>query len=260
MKTQETEKLYLSHADDFRTLLGEESALAVLDDGPFAPVSLFHKAGPSQPDGCWYFGSVQRGWHLLPSSVALAAMTDSWRERLEKKFSVYTTRGREAPWRAWRTTHHKGKRQATVLRPQGFASCQEGDGTPYDSLPELICAAVEALANEKRRSVCNEAQVKKSSPIDAAISLMDKIAAGNALSELAAIAVARHGIGRPLVPKEWDALMAAVQAWRSGNVVEKTKPSAAAMRATKRILSAEVGVNADAIAQIIDEELAKENP
>ena len=247
MTTKEIEALYLRHADDFRMLLGLSA------DGPVAVCDLEY-LWPPRPGRGWTDGATNDVY----SGVALAAMTEAWRERLEKKFSVYTTRGREAPWRAWRTTHHKGKRKATVLRPQGFASCQEGDGTPYDSLPELICAAVEALANEKRRSVCNEAQVKKSSPIDAAISLMDKIAAGNALSELAAIAVARHGIGRPLVPKEWDALMAAVQAWRSGNVVEKTKPSAAAMRATKRILSAEVGVNADAIARIVDEELRKE--
>ena len=179
MKIESAEKLYLRHAEDFRALLGTAPGT-----GAVAMVDNRDLEAPAQVGGTWFQrlrgGACRENLH---SSIAIAAMTEAWRERPETEHGVVLYRSSHTGWRA--------QEDGELLDDTGCWVGPEYNYATFISLPEAICAVVEFLAKEKRAA---------------------------------------------------------------------QKPSAAAMRAAKRILEAQAGVNPPAIARIIDEELAWENP
>jgi len=152
MTPTETEALYLKHADDLRTLLDRDDALALLGEN----VSILSEAG------LWFWdsgnGPIHSRWEI-PASVALAALTEFWRDKLENQHGVYFDRGRDtAQWEALKATRFG--RQPLWLNSQGqWFLC---NGTTFKSFPQAICAAVHALAEEKRKA-------QKPRPSDAAL-------------------------------------------------------------------------------------------
>jgi len=160
MNTQEIEKLYIEHADDFRELLGTTvaSAMAIFDKR----VLVYNHCG-------WFAKAEDEFTNPMPVSLAVAAMTEAWRERLEKEHNIqFEPIGREVtndyrrPPIDRRSTWILEGWQITVLgdSPKYLSNstwCDFG-GKPvrydklYKTLPEAICAAVKALADEKRKA------------------------------------------------------------------------------------------------------------
>jgi len=120
-----TEELYIEAGPDFRELLGHKDAIAMI-----AGDKLFYFG----EHGKWSFA----GAGCTPAHIAVAAMTESWRERLEEKHGLYFYRERNNP-------------RISPLRWLA-ESKQHGNAilAGADFLPEAIVAAVKWLAAEQR--------------------------------------------------------------------------------------------------------------
>jgi len=125
-----TEELYIEAGPDFRELLGHKDAIAMI-----AGDKLFYFG----EHGKWSFA----GAGCTPAHIAVAAMTESWRERLEEKHGLYFYRERNNP-------------RISPLRWLA-ESKQHGNAilAGADFLPEAIVAAVKVLAAEKREKAKN---------------------------------------------------------------------------------------------------------
>ena len=233
MTTEEMDALYLKHAPDFRELLGTRSALAVFDDALLRA-----------EDGRWFWAMANGGsaWEI-PRQMGVAAVTEFWRERLEKEHEILLApRLTQRPvWfvlRACRT----GKDE-NVLSPDGTwqpFNYKQRDAC-YKSLPEALCAVVHALAEEKR------AAEKPMTPTKARAAL-DKLWAETHAPDLF------QALGAQLV-----ADIVADQMEKA----EKSKSSAAAIRAAVKIEAILVRAGcsfAPDIAAIIDAEFPKDKP
>lgn len=168
MDTHSIESLYLEHADDFRTLLGQGHKMAIFAGGGFLWCE----------DGRWYWqGAVNRThWQVAPD-LAICAFTEAWRERLEREHEVCLLRTRPAvrqnyiqpppvysQWFVERTSTvpyrllcRDGQwRSESALRFERpfLTPVEQGDDglLGFASLPQAICAAVAALAKEKREA------------------------------------------------------------------------------------------------------------
>ena len=146
MNTQEIEKLLIEHADDFRELL----------DTPIT--GMMAKFADGQP----LFYTEECQWHMghvgtIPASLAVAAMTEAWREKLEKMHDVRIRQDVD------RYEVSRYKRDGIMLpcmeylhkTGNGWWSCRHGHfpgECSFNSIPEAICAAVKALAAEKRKA------------------------------------------------------------------------------------------------------------
>jgi len=145
MTTEEIEALYLKHAADFRCLLdcSEKEAYVTkwIENVVLRP--------PKRSRDRWQADDLDTGGFVsLPSQVAVAAMTESWRDRLEKEHRValeYDGRG-YSPTRY--VPHYR-----QVFCGGRFMFLAEACGpTGYTDLPKAICAAVHSLAEEKRKA------------------------------------------------------------------------------------------------------------
>ena len=125
MTTDEIEALYVEHKQYFRDVLGSsataDGAIAIIGD---ELVEIEHT------EGRWFSYVPGDGIRPLNASLAVAVMTEAWRELLEKEYKCEFGRGSKGEW-LW-----------------------YGHGT-YDSLPEAICAVVERLVAEKREKAKN---------------------------------------------------------------------------------------------------------
>lgn len=128
MTTEEIEKLYLDAAEDFRVLLasnGPDNYFAVGQAGDclITAEALLYS---NDAYGWMIRDRIAIGgpWLPIQAAVAVAAMTESWRERLERACGL--NQREDGGW-SW-TSHEK----------------------LYQDLPEAIVAAVKALASEKR--------------------------------------------------------------------------------------------------------------
>jgi len=140
MTTQEAENLILKHADDFRTLLGAGLSLAVFGDIHLVteqdnPWLALMASGPDTIE------------EHIPIMIAIAAFTESWRDRLESEYGVrmvicgpqlFPVRGG----------------QHLLHGADGFSPAITSQGTPrqigFRMMLHAICATVAALAKEKR--------------------------------------------------------------------------------------------------------------
>ena len=150
MTTEEIEALYLKHKEDFRRLLDQGEALAAFDG------CLLY----AEP-GCWVCEETDgRPRPDVFPSVAIAAMTETWRDWLEKEHGVRLLRGsypfnlvnREVPvWAA------QSEDRLLCVKGWKLEAEMEKYSSEYlfmrvwVSLPEAICGVVEFLAGEKRK-------------------------------------------------------------------------------------------------------------
>ena len=135
MNTQEIEKPYIEHAADFRELMElprETDAIGSVGDEAIC-YSVKHAAWFSVKDS-------MPGTFTMSVCVAVAAMTEAWRERLERKHGLYFYRERNNPRISPLRWLAESKQHGNVILAGA------------DSLPELIVAAVKALADEKRKA------------------------------------------------------------------------------------------------------------
>ena len=142
MTTSEIEALYIKHADDFRLLLGfaEDSPcrMAVVGD-------LDLSYAPKMK--AWLVTGLAGTTVGTHAALAVAAMDSAWRERLEKEHEVLMLR----VGHSWFPVRHDWPIHPDTnnFRPAvGFIG--RDCGTGWDTLPMAICAAVAALAAEKR--------------------------------------------------------------------------------------------------------------
>jgi len=128
MTINEIEALYIEHAPAFRELLGvlpEGPALAIIDE-QLHHVLLWGVGGFSNR---WALSAGASSFTVIPASLAVAAHTEAWRERLEKP----------------------GSDAGFLRRGSQLVVYAHGEYVGiYDSLPEAICGAVEALVAHKR--------------------------------------------------------------------------------------------------------------
>jgi len=124
MTTDEIERLYIKHADDFRAMTGG-SYMADLGD-----LAIVY----SGTGLVW--STVCRGvFTEIPAALAVAAMTEAWRERLEKEYGMPLCHAPE---------------RKTLLGNKHFLSNTKWHDFCAKTVPEAICAAVAALAAKKR--------------------------------------------------------------------------------------------------------------
>jgi len=136
MTTAEIEQLYIARAEDFRTLLGHDGTMI------HESVALFY-------DGTRLFipedGATE--WHTLekclPTALAVAAMTEAWRERLRNEHSV--------TWHDDGTVACAGKNAVAYLKEDGGWSLNPHDAVSFTYPADAYCAAVKALVAEKRK-------------------------------------------------------------------------------------------------------------
>jgi len=107
---------------------------------------------------------------MIYTPVALAAFSEFWRDRLEKEHGVLlVVRGPEdsIAWLCLRPIPGHG---SLALDGQGQWTPFMGIGccAPFHSLPEAICAAVHALAEDKRKA-------EKPKPSDAALRAAERL-------------------------------------------------------------------------------------
>jgi len=139
MTTDKIKKLYLAHADDFRKLLGvlpEGPGLAIIDE-QLHHVLLWGVGGFSNR---WALSAGAPSYTVIPSSLAVAAMTQAWLEMLEKDYATPIYRDHLGGCWYW---------QMDGLMPMTMT---------YDSLPEAICGAVEVRAAEKQAEEAKAAE------------------------------------------------------------------------------------------------------
>ena len=224
MNTTDIETLYLRHAEDFRALLGTApgtGAVAMVDNRDLEV--------PAQVGGTWFQrlrgGACRENLH---PSIAIAAMTEAWRERVRAKFQCGLWAYDDGRWGAYRLV---GGVRKHLLANQGFSVV--GRRAQFASRPEAICSIVEALAKE--------------------------IQERDRLFKQACEETYRQMMSGELKEPIFEKCRVRAEAL-ANEKREAEKPSAAAMRAAKRILEAQAGVNPPAIARIIDEELNREKP
>jgi len=238
MTTAEIKALYLKHAEDFRYLLDTTGRVvaSIGESGLWLP-----------KDG--------RGWTdaygiEIYSPIAIAAMTESWRERLDKEHEVALAPG-GGGFSAYRKDPN-GQSEGLTLSKEWSRLL----GTPpwvFDSLPEAICAVVESLAAEKRK---NENPAGKTCRTCTRCMAVQPNADGYWHAAWVCLKNGAKCVGP-------DDCCSDFQLWEA----EKPKPSAAAMRAAGRAIGALqtngilVGPWIETTAAIIDEEFNREtNP
>ena len=145
MTTDEIKALYVEHKQYFMDVLGSsataDGAIAIIGD---ELVEIEHT------EGRWFSYVPGDGIRPLNASLAVAAMTEAWRERLEKDAQIRRLRLDRGMWEC---NVGREPRHIELL---------------YPSLPELICAAVEILVAEKRE--------KAKAPSDVATRAASRIA------------------------------------------------------------------------------------
>jgi len=140
LTTEQTEKLYIEHAADFRLLLGcsenNEETIAYFDGYNLAAPRLCDQHSDNIHLSSW----SMRGYRI-PTPLAVAAMTECWRERLEKQYGLHFHCCKSG----WATTREDG----LYLIGGEWRKDKAGAILPYMALPEMICAVVKALVAEK---------------------------------------------------------------------------------------------------------------
>jgi len=146
MDSKQIEKLYIEHADDFRTLLGHDGSMthesvAIFEDG----TKLF---APEHDD---------TEWHTLednPSpALAVAAMAGAWPERLEKEHGVGLCDD-------GRVSRESGD-AFTYLCYDGTWTLEPKQAVQFGDRHHATCAAVKALATEKRANADHAPDAKE---------------------------------------------------------------------------------------------------
>jgi len=157
MTINETANLYIKHADAFRTLLNEKKALCRLSDNTI----LYYDEG----QGLWLHAHGG-GLSGPRAALAVAAMTEAWRERLNTRHNIWFETDDSGTW------HDNGPWKPT--------------GQYWASLPEAICARVEALAAEKRAEEVAECDQQAKAKHDAELEqAVDRLAALDKTSRIA---------------------------------------------------------------------------
>ena len=206
MTTAETEKLYLAHADDLALLLGvaRSGKAQTLNEDCVAMLGACPLIARRDPDGTlkdWMFayprtpGPTSQAFSVA-TEIAVAALTDSWRDGLDKAHGVFINvessiiglpeRHMDTSYTICRANPASGtapwRELILVERPSGSPTVAP---TEYDwqqpsgrflaalfrSMPEAICAAVHALAEEKRKA-------EKPTPSTAAVRAAGRILQG----------------------------------------------------------------------------------
>jgi len=161
--TDEIEKLYLAHADDFRLLLGKGDVLA-----EFGKCELSYSRNHQQWMLLWpSHGKGDTTWSLPSPEMSVAAFTESWRDGLEKEHGIFFTPGIPSGWRVARFQKDANPAYVIWLRTDGAWS--DMGSRDFPTYPAAICAAVHALAEEERK-VANPA------PSPAAVRAAERIA------------------------------------------------------------------------------------
>jgi len=146
VNTSHIEKLYIEAATYFRELLGKDGDGACICR--CGTVWMYIPYDDPMTD-TWVWDSPE--WHnrrTLDANLAVAAMTESWRERLEKEYKVQFHIG-NCVVECWRVKG--GKLQQLWANGQFVESAEPArDSHIFLSLAEAIVAAVKALAAEKR--------------------------------------------------------------------------------------------------------------
>jgi hypothetical protein len=167
MTTAELEKLILSTADDMRFLLGSDSHV----------VARWGNVELRTPGDNVYWSLL---WHksdghqrtIEPTEIALAALVEFWRDRLEKEHHVFLTRdiGTVLPYAVFRAGAPRAS--GTWLSQDG--TWQRVSGFPSYSYPEAIVAAIHAVAKEKRKEE-KPAPAPPTSPSPAAVRAAERV-------------------------------------------------------------------------------------
>ncbi len=145
MNTAELEKLILDHAYDFRTLLGPGVALAAWGKARLL--------GSDTGSG-WIAGDDVANAAPILTPIALSALIESWRDRLEKEHGIVVAErlfNGLTEWICLRTNHDDGRTLAMAERGLWVPFLAGRGWNCWRSLIEVIVAAVHALAEEKRQ-------------------------------------------------------------------------------------------------------------
>ena len=140
MTTAEIAALYIKHADDFRLLLPmtyNREAMCVIDNC----ILVYDREL-----GRWWEIRVEENMHEVPAALAVAAMTEAWRERLWKKHDIWF---HTSAFGYWSPRKPIPDVDGSFKLDSGGAWAKNQTSS-WLSLPEAICAAVAALAAEKR--------------------------------------------------------------------------------------------------------------
>jgi len=163
MNTKQIAELYLGAAADFRELLRVKGTYVMAIDGASHKESQ-HRHYLAKDNAGWFCSDKDGISNTRISEwFAVAAMTESWRERLEEKHGVWFDCPMEERWvvsKMGEFVPMRGIGTAQVLQNGVFATAgvyktargQTGrdEGTVFKSLAEALCAAVKALVAEKR--------------------------------------------------------------------------------------------------------------
>jgi hypothetical protein len=163
MNTQEIEALYIAHAADFRELLGRKQLVAEIGDG----VSLTILGEPTSP--AWHVLGCAEDCSHIPTVLAIAAMTEAWREGLDREHGIFIARRSHYDTEAVDVFNHrrglavlddgydilriKNGHLEQLLPQIGWVRSDNAPGRRSQSaasVPEAIVAAVKTLADEKR--------------------------------------------------------------------------------------------------------------
>jgi len=139
MTTEETAKLYIEHAADFRELLGNDDQ-RVAELGTAA----IYLPGTGCMEDSWpWRGANWSTRYQLDTALAVAAMTEAWRERLQEKHSVVI--------RSDGVVECVGQEVVAYIKDDdGGWSLNLDEAISFTYAPEAICAAVKAMAAVKR--------------------------------------------------------------------------------------------------------------
>jgi hypothetical protein len=143
MTTAELEKLILEAAPGMRELLGRDGdSLAVWGELGLLP--------PDRHDNAWRVIDYDGGGFVgrMPNVVALSALVEFWRDRLEKEHGVIFVRCNKTRWAALDNDGSGCLWGGKFKNQIGWLGKDCGD--TWETLPEAIVAAVHALAKEKR--------------------------------------------------------------------------------------------------------------
>lgn len=152
MNTEQIAELYIKHAADFRELLDLDLGYELANcDGVVIGYA----------NGEWLAGN-----HLCSQPLAVAAITEVWRQRLEGKHGAMIRGGTDGLGVLRKLglggyEYLDPKLSAFVL-PNG---CGSPFPQPFASWPEAIVAAVEALANEKRAKAKEQESPRAYDPV-----------------------------------------------------------------------------------------------